>query len=103
MQINHKCTTSCYTGWQSLTAEKKLADCAIIATQDQQHLEPTVALAKKGYDMVTNVRSGQYLRFNINAENEDTAREIIEDLLNKLRIFNPVTQNFKILNLTKGT
>ena len=60
-------------------------------------------LAKKGYDMVTNVRSGQYLRFNINAENEDTAREIIEDLLNKLRIFNPVTQNFKILNLTKGT
>jgi phosphoribosylformylglycinamidine synthase PurS subunit len=60
-------------------------------------------LAKKGYDMVTNVRSGQYLRFNIKAENEHTAREIIEDLLNKLRIFNPVTQNFKILNLTKGT
>ena len=60
-------------------------------------------LAKKGYDMVTNVRSGQYLRFSIKAENEHTAREIIEDLLNKLRIFNPVTQNFKILNLTKGT
>ncbi|MFX0011611.1 MAG: phosphoribosylformylglycinamidine synthase subunit PurS [Candidatus Hermodarchaeota archaeon] len=59
-------------------------------------------LAKKGYEMVTNVRSGQYLRFNIKAENEDIAREIIEDLLNKLRIFNPVTQNFKILNLTKG-
>lgn len=58
-------------------------------------------LAKKGYEAVTNVRSGQYLRFNIKAENEDVAREIIEDLLNKLRIFNPVTQNFKILNLTK--
>jgi phosphoribosylformylglycinamidine (FGAM) synthase PurS component len=58
-------------------------------------------LAKKGYETVTNVRSGQYLRFNIKAENEDIAREIIEDLLNKLRIFNPVTQNFKILNLTK--
>jgi phosphoribosylformylglycinamidine synthase PurS subunit len=59
-------------------------------------------LAKKGYEMVSNVRSGQYLRFNIEAENEDGARRIIEDLLNKLRIFNPVTQNFKILNLTKG-
>ena len=59
-------------------------------------------LAKKGYEMVTNVRSGQYLRFNIEAENVNIAREIIEDLLNKLRIFNPVTQNFKILNLTKG-
>ena len=59
-------------------------------------------LAKKGYDMVSNVRSGQYLRFNLEAENEDRAKDIIEDLLNKLRIFNPVTQNFKILNVTKG-
>ncbi len=59
-------------------------------------------LAKKGYKMVSNVRSGQYLRFNLEAENEDAARRIIEDLLNKLRIFNPVTQNFKILNLKKG-
>lgn len=58
-------------------------------------------LAKKGYDMVSNVRSGQYLRFNLKAENEDRAKDIIEDLLNKLRIFNPVTQNFKILNLKR--
>lgn len=58
-------------------------------------------LAKKGYEMVSNVRSGQYLRFNLTAESEDNAKQIIEDLLNKLRIFNPVTQNFKILNLTK--
>ncbi|MFX1497069.1 MAG: phosphoribosylformylglycinamidine synthase subunit PurS [Promethearchaeota archaeon] len=56
-------------------------------------------LAKKGYDMVSNVRSGQYLRFYLTAENETNAKEIVEDLLNKLRIFNPVTQNFKILNL----
>ncbi|MFW9950687.1 MAG: phosphoribosylformylglycinamidine synthase subunit PurS [Candidatus Thorarchaeota archaeon] len=52
--------------------------------------------------MVYNVRSGQYLRFNLQAENEENAKHTIEDLLNKLRIFNPVTQNFKILNLTKG-
>ena len=58
-------------------------------------------LAKKGYDMVSNVRSGQYLRFYLEAENEHKAQEIVEDLLNKLRIFNPVTQNFKILSLTK--
>ncbi len=60
-------------------------------------------LAKKGYDMVSSVRSGQYLRFNLEAENEDRAKEIVEELLNKLRIFNPVTQDFKILNLTKET
>ena len=56
-------------------------------------------LGKKGYEMVSNVRSGQYLRFNITAENKELAKHTIEDLLNKLRIFNPVTQNFKILNL----
>jgi len=58
-------------------------------------------LAKKGYDMVSNVRSGQYLRFYLTAENKKKAEEIIEELLNKLRIFNPVTQNFKILKLQK--
>lgn len=42
----------CYTGWQSLAAEEKLADCAIIATQDQQHFGPAVALAKKGYHIL---------------------------------------------------
>jgi phosphoribosylformylglycinamidine synthase PurS subunit len=60
-------------------------------------------LAKKGYEMVSNVRSGQYLRFNLSAENETRAKEIVEDLLNKLRIYNPVTQNFKILKLQNET
>ena len=58
-------------------------------------------LAKKGYNMVSNVRSGQYLRFNLDTENEERAKNIIEDLLNKLRIYNPVTQNFRILKLKK--
>ena len=60
-------------------------------------------LAKKGYDMVSKVRSGQYLRFNLEAENENRAKEIVVELLNKLRIFNAVTQSFKILNLIKET
>ncbi|KAG0720283.1 putative oxidoreductase YjhC [Chionoecetes opilio] len=42
----------CYPGWESLTTVEKLADCAIIATQDQQHLEPAVMLAKKGYHIL---------------------------------------------------
>jgi phosphoribosylformylglycinamidine synthase PurS subunit len=58
-------------------------------------------LAKKGYDMVFNVRSGQYLRLYLKAESEQKAKEIVEGLLNKLRIYNPVTQNFKILNIKK--
>ena len=58
-------------------------------------------LAKKGYDLVSNVRSGQYLRFNLDTESEERAKNIVEDLLNKLRIYNPVTQNFRILKLKK--
>ena len=59
-------------------------------------------LAKKGYDMISNVRSGQYLRIHISAENETKAKEIIEDMCNKLRIFNPVTQNLTILRVSKS-
>ena len=58
-------------------------------------------LAKKGYNMVSNVRSGQYLRINITAENEDNAKEIVEKMCNELRIFNPVTQNLNILKVTQ--
>jgi len=58
-------------------------------------------LAKKGYDMVSNVRSGQYLRINISAENENNAKKIVENMCNELRIFNPVTQNLNILKVTK--
>jgi len=58
-------------------------------------------LAKKGYEMVSNVRSGQYLRIYISAENEDQAKELVDKMCNELRIFNPVTQNLTILKVTK--
>ncbi len=58
-------------------------------------------IAKKGYNMVSNVRSGQYLRINILAENETQAKEIVTKMCNDLRIFNPVTQNLTVLNVKK--
>jgi phosphoribosylformylglycinamidine synthase PurS subunit len=58
-------------------------------------------IAKKGYNMVSNVRSGQYLRINILAENENQAKEIVTKMCNDLRIFNPVTQNLTVLNVKK--
>ncbi len=60
-------------------------------------------LAKKGYDMVSNVRSGQYLRISIKAASEEEAKEIVDKFCNELRIFNPVTQNLTILNVNKKT
>ncbi len=56
-------------------------------------------MAKQGFDMVTNVRTGQYLRIYINAQSEKNAEEIVEKMCNDLRIFNPVTQNLTVLNV----
>jgi phosphoribosylformylglycinamidine synthase len=58
-------------------------------------------LAKKGYDEVSKVRSGQYLRINLLAESEEKAKEIVTKMCNDLRIFNPVTQNLNIINVNK--
>lgn len=80
----------------------------IIMTNKEMARDPVGAtikrdlLAKKGYDMISNVRSGQYLRIHISAENEVKAKEIIEDMCNKLRIFNPITQNLTILKVSKS-
>ena len=80
----------------------------IIMTNKEMARDPVGAtikrdlLAKKGYDMISNVRSGQYLRIHISAKDEEEAKEIIEDMCNKLRIFNPVTQNLTILKVSKS-
>jgi phosphoribosylformylglycinamidine synthase len=58
-------------------------------------------LAKKGYDDISSVRSGQYLRINLRAVSEKDAREIVDKMCNELRIFNPVTQNLTILKVSK--
>jgi len=40
-------------------------------------------LAKKGYDYISNVRSGQYLRINLRAVSEQNAREIVDKMCNE--------------------
>lgn len=41
-----------YTTWQELAAQPKLADFAILATQDNMHYEPALALIEKGYHLL---------------------------------------------------
>ncbi|MHA1973983.1 MAG: Gfo/Idh/MocA family oxidoreductase [Candidatus Hodarchaeales archaeon] len=38
--------------WEALFEKEKLADAAIICTQDQMHVEPTLAALDKGYDVL---------------------------------------------------
>ena len=58
-------------------------------------------LAKKGYDIISKVRSGQYLRIVLKANNEEDAKEIVTNMCNDIRIFNPDTQNLNIINEKK--
>ena len=41
-----------FAGWEQLAAQPKFADAALICTQDRLHMEPMLALAKKGYDIL---------------------------------------------------
>jgi phosphoribosylformylglycinamidine (FGAM) synthase PurS component len=50
---------------------------------------------------VSKVRSGQYLRIILEAISEEDAKEVVTNMCNDLRIFNPVTQNLNILNVKR--
>lgn len=41
-----------YATWQELAAQPKMADFAILATQDNMHYEPALALIDKGYHLL---------------------------------------------------
>ncbi|WP_305787563.1 Gfo/Idh/MocA family protein [Symbioplanes lichenis] len=41
-----------YEDWADLAAQPRLADAAVIATQDRMHLGPAVALADRGYHIL---------------------------------------------------
>ncbi|MGQ9719781.1 MAG: phosphoribosylformylglycinamidine synthase subunit PurS [Candidatus Jordarchaeum sp.] len=45
---------------------------------------------QNGFEMVKNVRSGKFLRVNLEAESKEKAKNIVYRMCNDLRIFNPV-------------
>ena len=42
----------CFASWQELVAAGRVAEAAIVATQDAHHVEPAVALAGAGYHLL---------------------------------------------------
>jgi predicted dehydrogenase len=41
-----------FSTWQELAEAPKLADAVIVTTQDTEHVEPAIALARKGYHLL---------------------------------------------------
>ncbi|MBL7014264.1 MAG: Gfo/Idh/MocA family oxidoreductase [Candidatus Marinimicrobia bacterium] len=52
IQLYHLNDSQCYDSWESIFDQPKIADIAIITTQDQMHIEPTLAAMKKGYHIL---------------------------------------------------
>ncbi|MGQ9543602.1 MAG: phosphoribosylformylglycinamidine synthase subunit PurS [Candidatus Bathyarchaeia archaeon] len=53
-------------------------------------------IERRGFTTVKSVRSGKYLRFTVEAENEGDAIRLVERIVNDLRIFNPVVHTCNI-------
>ena len=43
---------ACFDSWQSILAQPKMADLAVIATVDNMHYEPAMAAIEKGYNLL---------------------------------------------------
>ncbi|MHA1311518.1 MAG: phosphoribosylformylglycinamidine synthase subunit PurS [Candidatus Helarchaeota archaeon] len=56
---------------------------------------------RNGYNMIKNIRSGKYLRIEIDSENSESAEKKVFDMCNELRIFNPVVHKCTIKVLEK--
>jgi predicted dehydrogenase len=41
-----------FSSWRELAAVPRLADAVIVSTQDSEHVEPAIALARKGYHVL---------------------------------------------------
>jgi predicted dehydrogenase len=41
-----------FSSWEELAAAPRSADAAIVSTQDSEHVEPAIALARKGYHIL---------------------------------------------------
>lgn len=44
--------THCFSSWESIFKEPRMADIAIITTQDQMHIQPALAAVEKGYHIL---------------------------------------------------
>lgn len=53
-------------------------------------------ILRKGYSMVSEVKTGKYLLFFINASNGEEAIKIAKEICEKLRIYNPVVHDIEV-------
>ncbi|MCY1715180.1 Gfo/Idh/MocA family protein [Caproiciproducens galactitolivorans] len=51
-KLHHIPAENCFENWEQILAVPKLADAALICTQDQMHFKPTMKAMEMGYDIL---------------------------------------------------
>lgn len=51
---------------------------------------------RRGFQSITNVRTGKYLKLSVEAEKKEEAEHIVREMSNALRIYNPVVHTCSI-------
>lgn len=89
----------CFNSAEELAAAPKFADAIINGTMDEQHVETSIPLLEKGYDMLLEKP------FAVNNEELDRLTEVVNRNNNKVMIchvlrYNPVYMNIKKIILS---
>lgn len=53
-------------------------------------------ILRKGYTMVSSVRTGKYILLAINASSKEEAINIAKEICEKLRIYNPIVHSIEV-------
>ncbi len=53
-------------------------------------------VSKSGFEQVESIRAGKYLRVTVVAPDADSAKRLVENMCNDLRIFNPAAHSCEV-------
>jgi phosphoribosylformylglycinamidine synthase subunit PurS len=53
-------------------------------------------VAKSGFDQVKGIRSGKFLEFEVMARDAASARDLVANICDELRIYNPAAHSIRV-------
>lgn len=108
-QLHHISEDNIFNDWEELLIQNKLADVAVICTQDQMHTNPTITALEKGYDILLEKPMAHTLEdcLTIVQKAEETGRILgVCHVLRYTEFFNTIKKTIesgrlgKIINIT---
>jgi phosphoribosylformylglycinamidine synthase len=79
----------------TFTAELVIEGKANVADPEGEVIERDL-IQKGGYSTITNLRTGKYIRLSVEANNTQEAHDLLVQMCNELRIYNPVAHSLTV-------